>query len=92
MSTTNSPGGLAGATGLAISFEIGGRTYWLGRDDRRSGYRIVCNGDLVEYASALHYGDVGAFRRIVQRLEAIERDWASMSPNAPSERPPIGGQ
>jgi hypothetical protein len=71
--------GFAGPPGSAIPFLIGDRTYWVGRDDRRNGYRIVANGDMVEYASALHYGDVGAFRRIAQRLEAIEDQWAQNS-------------
>ena len=68
--------GFAAPPGSAISFVIGDRTYWVGRDDRRNGYRIVANGDMVDYASALHYGDIGAFQRIVERLAAIERDWA----------------
>jgi len=85
------PPALAGATGSAIHFIIGDRTYWVARDDRRNGYRIVANGEMVEYASALHYGEVGAFRRIAQRLEAIENDWAH-SQNRPGSATALRGQ
>lgn len=60
----------------ALPFKIGDRTYWVGRDDKRLGYRIVANGDIVEFASSLHYGEVGAFVRIAQRLSEIEKQWA----------------
>lgn len=65
---------LAPVSCSAIAFSIGDRIYWVGRDERQHGYRIVANGDVVEYASAHHYGEVGAFVRIAKRLREIEVD------------------
>lgn len=64
----------------SFDFKIGDRTYFVARDDRRPGYRIVANGDMVEYVSARHYGDVGAFLRIAERLQAIEDLWLKLNP------------
>ena len=56
----------------AFEFIIGARTYFVSRDDKRNGFRIISNGALVEFVSSLHYGDVSAFRRIAERLADLE--------------------
>ena len=35
------------------------------------------NGDLVEHASILHYGDVSAFLKTANRMQEIENQWAA---------------
>ncbi len=59
-------------------FRIGERDYHVRRTDDRHGrgFCIVCNGDMVEYVSSAHWGDVGAFRLIARRLEDTELAWS----------------
>lgn len=66
----------------ALQFKIGDRTYWLGRSRNGNAWTIVANGDLVEHASILHYGDTEAFVRIAHRLQEIEHQWAKRERNA----------
>lgn len=61
----------------ALQFKIGDRTYWLGRSRDGNAWTIVANGDLVDHASILHYGDVEAFVKVTQRLQQIEALWAA---------------
>lgn len=60
----------------ALQFKIGDRTYWLGRSRDSLHWRIVANGDTVESASILHYGDVQCFLKMANRLKEIEDQWA----------------
>jgi hypothetical protein len=60
----------------ALQFAIGDRTYWLSRSRDGNAWRIVANGDLIEHASILHYGDVAAFHKMATRLQEIEKQWA----------------
>lgn len=60
----------------AFDFKVGERLYYVKRDDRRgTGYAIISNGDIVEFVSASHYGEIDAFRRIAERMRAIEDEW-----------------
>ena len=61
----------------ALQFKIGGRIYWLGRSRDGNAWAIVANGDLVEHASILHYGDVAAFLKTANRMQEIEKLWAA---------------
>jgi len=61
----------------SLQFKIGDRIYWLGRSRDGNAWTIVANGDLVEHASILHYGDVGGFVKVAKRLQAIESQWAA---------------
>ena len=60
----------------ALQFKIGDRIYWLGRSRDGNAWTIVANGDLVEHASILHYGDVAAFLKTANRMQEIENQWA----------------
>ncbi len=60
----------------SLQFKIGDRIYWLGRSRDGHAWTIVANGDLVDHASILHYGDVAAFLKIANRLQEIENQWA----------------
>ncbi len=73
--TEDKPGSLHPA-GSALQFQIGNRFYWLSRSRDGNAWRIVANGDLVEHASILHYGDVAAFGKMATRLQEIEKQWA----------------
>lgn len=64
----------------ALQFKIGDRIYWLGRSRDGNAWTIVANGDLVEHASILHYGDVAAFLKAANRLQDIENQWAARAP------------
>jgi len=82
MSSENDrPAELAAATLLgdrrALQFKIGDRIYWLGKSKDGHAWTIVANGDLVEHASILHYGDVAAFLKMANRLTEIENQWAA---------------
>jgi hypothetical protein len=68
---------LAAPTSPALQFKIGDRLYWISRSRDGSAWKIVANGDLVEQASILHYGDVAAFVKMATRLEEIENRWAA---------------
>ena len=61
----------------ALQFKIGDRIYWLGRSRDGNAWTIVANGDLVEHASILHYGDVAAFLKTANRMQEIENQWAA---------------
>lgn len=61
----------------ALQFKIGDRIYWLGRSKDGNAWTIVANGDLVEHASILHYGDVAAFLKTANRIQEIENQWAA---------------
>ncbi len=73
--TEAKPGSLHPA-GSALQFKIGDRLYWLSRSRDGHAWRIVANGDLVEHASILHYGDVAAFGKMAARILEIEKQWA----------------
>lgn len=70
------PGSLHPA-GSALQFKIGDRLYWITRNREGLAWQIVANGDIVDRASILHYGDVPAFLKIANRLQDIENQWAA---------------
>lgn len=63
----------------SLQFTIGDRVYWLSRSRDGNAWRITANGDLVEHASILHYGDVVAFQKMAGRLQEIENQWVASS-------------
>ena len=69
----------SGINNIGLDFKIGDRTYWVGRARDGHAFTIVANGDLVDHASTLHYGDVGAFAKIAQRLIEIQKQWEEIS-------------
>lgn len=69
---------VAPLTGSALQFKIGDRFYWISRSRDGNAWKIVANGDLVEQASTMHYGDVAAFVKIATRLQEIENQWATI--------------
>jgi hypothetical protein len=71
------PIGSAPMSRSALQFKIGDRLYWISRARDGHAWTIVANGDLVEHASILHYGDVEAFLKICRRLQEIENLWAA---------------
>ncbi len=78
MRLPESEAGLAAPTGSALQFKIGDRLYWISRSRDGNAWKIVANGDLVEQASILHYGDVVAFVKMATRLQEIENQWAAL--------------